>query len=119
MTAVDLPIASRLRDVASSPVREILALTERPGVISFAGGLPAPELFDAAGLRAAFAAALSDDAAGRSLQYSTTEGNPDLRAAIAARLTARGLPTERRRAAGHERLAAGADAGRRGADRAG
>jgi 2-aminoadipate transaminase len=94
VTAFDLPIASRLRDVASSPVREILALTERPGVISFAGGLPAPELFDAAGLREAFAAALSDDAAGRSLQYSTTEGNADLRAAIAARLSVRGLPTE-------------------------
>ena len=95
MTALDLPpIASRLRDVASSPVREILALTARPGVISFAGGLPAPELFDAAGLRGAFAAALADETAGRSLQYSTTEGNPELRAAIAARLTARGLPTE-------------------------
>lgn len=87
------PIASRLRGVASSPVREILALTERPGVISFAGGLPAPELFDAAGLREAFAAALADDRAGRSLQYSTTEGDPELRAAVAARLTARGLPT--------------------------
>jgi 2-aminoadipate transaminase len=95
VTALDLPpIASRLRDVASSPVREILALTARPGVISFAGGLPAPELFDAAGLRDAFAAALSDERAGRSLQYSTTEGDPELRAAIAARLTARGLPTE-------------------------
>ena len=95
MTALDSPpIASRLRDVASSPVREILALTARPGVISFAGGLPAPELFDAAGLREAFAAALSDERAGRSLQYSTTEGDPELRAAIAARLTARGLPTE-------------------------
>ena len=89
MTAV----AARLRGVASSPVREILALTERPGVISFAGGLPAPELFDAAGLRQAYAAALADGRAGRSLQYSTTEGDPDLRAAIATRLTARGLPT--------------------------
>ena len=95
VTALDLPpIASRLRDVASSPVREILALTARPGVISFAGGLPAPELFDAAGLREAFAGALSDERAGRSLQYSTTEGDPELRTAIAARLTARGLPTE-------------------------
>ena len=93
VTALDLPIASRLRDVASSPVREILALTARPGVISFAGGLPAPELFDAAGLRDAFAAALADERAGRSLQYSTTEGDPELRAAIAARLTRRGLPT--------------------------
>ena len=60
----DLRLAARLRGVRSSPVREILALTERPGVISFAGGLPAPELFDAAGLRAAFAAALADGAAG-------------------------------------------------------
>ena len=85
------PTAARLRGVASSPVREILALTARPGVISFAGGLPAPELFDAAGLRDAYAAALSDANASRSLQYSTTEGNADLRAAIAARLTARGL----------------------------
>jgi DNA-binding transcriptional MocR family regulator len=86
--------AARLRDVASSPVREILALTQRPGVISFAGGLPAPELFDAPGLRAAFAAALADDAYGRTLQYSTTEGDPALRRAIAARMGARGLATE-------------------------
>jgi 2-aminoadipate transaminase len=92
VTAFALPdTAARLRGVRSSPVREILALTERAGVISFAGGLPAPELFDAAGLSAAFAAAFAD--AGRSLQYSTTEGNPDLRAAIAARLSARGLAT--------------------------
>jgi len=74
-------------------VREILALTEQPGMISFAGGLPAPELFAASGMRAAFAAALADGAAERSLQYSTTEGDPALRAAVAARLTARGLPT--------------------------
>jgi 2-aminoadipate transaminase len=86
--------AARLRDVASSPVREILALTQRPGVISFAGGLPAPELFDAPGLREAFAAALADDAYGRTLQYSTTEGDPALRAAIAARMGARGLATD-------------------------
>jgi 2-aminoadipate transaminase len=85
-------IAARLRHVASSPVREILALTARPGVISFAGGLPAPELFDGPGLRDAFVAALAD--AGRTLQYSTTEGDPALRRQIAARLTARGLATE-------------------------
>ncbi len=86
-------LAARLRAVRSSPVREILALTQRPGIISFAGGLPAPELFDAAGTRAAFAAVLSDARAGRTLQYSTTEGDPDLRQSVAARLTARGLPT--------------------------
>jgi 2-aminoadipate transaminase len=87
-------LASRLRGVRSSPIRDILALTEQPGVISFAGGLPAPELFDAAGLRDSFTAVLGDDAAHSSLQYSTTEGNPRLRAAVAARLTDRGLPTQ-------------------------
>lgn len=86
-------LASRLRGVRSSPVRDILALTEQPGVISFAGGMPAPELFDAAGLSESFAAVLRGGAAESSLQYSTTEGNPQLRAAVAARLTDRGLPT--------------------------
>jgi DNA-binding transcriptional MocR family regulator len=92
LTAFALPdTAARLRGVRSSPVREILALTARPGVISFAGGLPAPELFDGPGLALAFADALRD--AGRTLQYSTTEGDPELRTAIAARLTSRGLDT--------------------------
>lgn len=74
-------------------MREILALTARESVISFAGGLPAPELFDVAGLRAAFADALSDATAGRALQYSTTEGHAPLREALAARMASRGLPT--------------------------
>jgi 2-aminoadipate transaminase len=84
-------VAGRLRGVRSSPVREILALTARRGVISFAGGLPAPELFDVEGLAAAFAAALADGP--HALQYSTTEGDPALREAVAARLSARGLTT--------------------------
>ena len=87
------PLARRLQGVGSSPVRELLALTQRPEVISFAGGLPAPELFDTDGLREAFATALSGPAARRSLQYAPTEGDPALRAAVARRLTARGLPT--------------------------
>src|SRR6478672_4995889 len=61
-------VSERFLGVASSVVRDLLALTQRPGVISFAGGLPAPELFDTAGLAAAFAAALADG--GRTLQYS-------------------------------------------------
>lgn len=92
-TAATPPLAARLRGVQSSPVRDILALTQQPGVISFAGGLAAPELFDGQGTRAAFTAALHESAVGRTLQYSTTEGDPALRAAVAARLTVRGLPT--------------------------
>ncbi|MFD3541173.1 PLP-dependent aminotransferase family protein [Streptomyces sp. NPDC058662] len=87
------PFASRATSVEGSPVREILALTERPGIISFAGGLPAPELFDSEGLRAAYDAAFATSAR-RALQYSTTEGAPELRAAVAARATARGLATD-------------------------
>jgi 2-aminoadipate transaminase len=77
------------RTFTGSPVRDLLALTARPEVISFAGGLPAPELFDVAGLRTAFDQALSR----RSLQYAPTEGDVDLRVLIADRLTGRGLAT--------------------------
>ena len=88
------PAAQRLAGVGFSPVREILALTAREEVISFAGGLPAPELFDVSALRAAFADALVDGRAGRALQYSTTEGHEPLRVALAARMERRGLPTD-------------------------
>jgi 2-aminoadipate transaminase len=61
-------------------------------MVSFAGGLPAPELFDGDGLRTSYDRVLSRSAT-RVLQYSTTDGDPALRAAIAERLTARRLPT--------------------------
>ena len=82
-----------LKHVSSSPVRDLLALIDRPEVISFAGGLPAPELFDLDGLRAAFHQALCEPVGRRNLQYAPTEGNPELRALVAARMTGRGLPT--------------------------
>lgn len=85
-------LAARARTVEGSPVRDILAVTARPEVINFAGGLPAPELFDSDGIAAAFRAVLAETPAS-ALQYSTTEGEPVLRAALAARTTARGLPT--------------------------
>jgi 2-aminoadipate transaminase len=85
--------AQRLAGVASSPVRDLLALIDRPDVISFAGGLPAPELFDLDGVRAAFDRVLSSPAGRRHLQYAPTDGNVDLRTLVAARMTARGLPT--------------------------
>ncbi|MFF4952734.1 PLP-dependent aminotransferase family protein [Streptomyces chattanoogensis] len=86
-------LAARAARTGSSPVRDILALTARPEVISFAGGLPAPELFDTEGIAAAFRQVLGEEPR-RALQYSTSEGDPGLRAAVAARTTARGLPTD-------------------------
>ncbi|WP_129841635.1 PLP-dependent aminotransferase family protein [Streptomyces sp. RFCAC02] len=87
------PPAARAASARRSPVRDLLALTARPEVISFGGGLPAPELFDAEGLRAAYDRVLTD-APHAALQYSTTEGDPALRAAIAGRLTGQDLPTD-------------------------
>ncbi|MFD4880324.1 PLP-dependent aminotransferase family protein [Streptomyces sp. NPDC058420] len=86
------PLAARARAIGGSPVRDILAVTARPEVINFAGGLPAPELFDAAGIAAAYQAVLTETPA-RALQYATTEGEPVLRTALAARTSARGLAT--------------------------
>ncbi|WP_129307594.1 PLP-dependent aminotransferase family protein [Streptomyces sp. L2] len=86
------PLAARARAVGGSPVRDILAVTARPEVINFAGGLPAPELFDREGIAAAFRGVL-EETPERALQYSTTEGEPVLRAGLAARVTAQGLST--------------------------
>ncbi|MCX5060535.1 PLP-dependent aminotransferase family protein [Streptomyces sp. NBC_00452] len=86
-------LAARASSIGGSPVRDILAVTARPEVINFAGGLPAPELFDAEGIARAYRAVLAESSA-QALQYSTTEGEPALRAALAARTSARGLPTQ-------------------------
>jgi 2-aminoadipate transaminase len=94
MTPMALPppaLSRRLGDVRSSPVRDILELTQRAEVISFAGGLPAPELFPAELIADAFARALAPAVAARALQYSSTEGDPALRALLAARFCGRGL----------------------------
>ncbi|MFG2458519.1 PLP-dependent aminotransferase family protein [Streptomyces sp. NPDC048523] len=87
------PLAARARSVGGSPVRDILAVTARPEVINFAGGLPAPELFDAEGIAEAYRAVL-EEVPERALQYSTTEGEPVLRAALAERMSVRGLGTD-------------------------
>ena len=88
-----MPLAQRARDARSSAIREILKVTLQPDVISFAGGLPAPETFPVEALRDGFDRVLRE-VGPASLQYSTTEGHPALRAWIAARETARGIPTD-------------------------
>jgi 2-aminoadipate transaminase len=82
--------ARRLQGVRSSPVRDLLALTLRPEVISFAGGLPAPELFDLDGWGDAFAKATTER---NNLQYGPTEGHVALRSLLAERMAAKGVPT--------------------------
>lgn len=79
--------ALRTRRMQSSVVRELLKLTEKPNLISFAGGLPAPEIFPVEEFREAAERVLMQSGP-QSLQYSTTEGCPRLREMI-ARHTAR------------------------------
>lgn len=87
-------LSQRSTAVEGSAVREILKLTQRSEVLSLAGGLPAPELFDLPGLAAAFDRALGGQDARRHLQYSITEGDPDLRAHLSGLTTARGLDAD-------------------------
>jgi 2-aminoadipate transaminase len=77
-------LAGRTAAVRSSAIRDLLALTQRPEVISLAGGLPAPDSFPLDAVRAAIDDVLTR-APTAALQYSTTEGDPALRAWIAAR----------------------------------
>lgn len=88
------PLAHRVRGLGASTLVDLLALTARPEILSFAVGLPDPRIFDVAALRAAFAKALSDERAGANLQYSATEGLWPLRVLLAERLTAEGLATQ-------------------------
>jgi 2-aminoadipate transaminase len=84
-------LARRMARVQASAIREILKVTERPDVLSFAGGLPAPEAFPVEALARAHAEVLADDA-GAALQYGATEGYGPLRAWVAERMKRRGLP---------------------------
>lgn len=77
--------AKRMEVVKASEIREILKITQRPGVISFAGGLPAPELFPVKELQEASRLVLEEQGT-TALQYSTTEGHPPLRTKIAERM---------------------------------
>lgn len=82
--------ASRMSRMPVSAIREILKVTERPEIISFAGGLPAPDLFPVAAIAKAYADVFADEGPA-ALQYSTTEGWRPLREWIARRMQKRGI----------------------------
>ena len=83
---MEYKFASRMERMKASEIRELLKLTARPEIISFAGGLPAPELFPVKEI-----AQVSHDLVLKEgqklLQYATTEGRPTLREKIAKRMT--------------------------------
>ena len=73
--------AQRINNLEASPIREILKVIDRPGMISFAGGLPSPDSFPK----------LSGDIPSKYLQYGPSEGEPELRSVVAEMLSKRGL----------------------------
>ena len=78
-------LAARAEKMNPSVIREILKVTEKPGIISFAGGLPSPKTFPIAEFDAASHKVLSQDGQA-ALQYAASEGFPALREAVAAML---------------------------------
>ena len=78
-------LAARAEKMNPSVIREILKVTERPGIISFAGGLPSPKTFPIEAFAEACAKVLRDDGQA-ALQYAASEGYAPLREAVAAML---------------------------------
>ncbi len=84
-TTTHWTLAARAAKMNPSVIREILKVTERPGIISFAGGLPSSKTFPVAEFEAACAKVLHDDPAG-ALQYAASEGYGPLRELVASQL---------------------------------
>ncbi len=82
--------AQRTQRMTSSAIRELLKLTEKPDIISFAGGLPGPELFPVEELREA-AETVLEQKGRKALQYSTTDGYPPLREMIVRHMARYGI----------------------------
>jgi 2-aminoadipate transaminase len=92
-TVMQYNFSARVRSVESSVVRDILKLTQGKSIISFAGGLPADELFPIDAIREASERVFRQGP--QALQYGLTEGAVVLRERLAARMQAnRGIESE-------------------------
>ena len=82
--------ADRASRMQASEIRELLKLLDQPDIISFAGGIPDPDLFPKDAFAQALSEAVSADA--NALQYSTSEGYDPLRVWLADHMDAMGVP---------------------------
>jgi 2-aminoadipate transaminase len=90
---VSFQLARRAERMNPSIIREILKVTERPGVISLAGGLPSPDGFPVEAMRAACERVLRE-APREALQYAASEGYAPLREWVALQMGAQGLDVD-------------------------
>lgn len=93
-TVWDQRYAQRVQRIQGSVIRELLKVTEMPGAISLAGGLPAAEIFPTEQIAAVTQRILAKQGQ-QALQYGTTEGYTPLRELLAQRLTAEGVKASR------------------------
>jgi len=89
-TAWTARYALRTKGITSSRIRELLKVTQRPGMISFAGGLPAPDVFPVQRFEEACHKVLTEKASS-ALQYGATEGYEPLRQMIATNMDRYGI----------------------------
>ena len=90
---VEDKFSQRAINLSGSVIREILKVTERPDVISFAGGLPSPKGFPTTALLNAFTKVLTENPES-ALQYGPTEGYRPLREWIAQDFSKRGIKVD-------------------------
>ncbi|MEO9169883.1 MAG: aminotransferase class I/II-fold pyridoxal phosphate-dependent enzyme, partial [Candidatus Baltobacteraceae bacterium] len=90
MTAVSraAKFAGRTSRLRASTIREMLKVTQQPDIISFGGGLPAPELFPTREIGEC-AVEVMESYGAAALQYGVTEGIPEMRTWVADRLSAK------------------------------
>ena len=87
--------ASRISRMKASEIRELLKLLDQPDIISFAGGIPDPDLFPTHAFQDALTDALSPANQAAALQYSVSEGYAPLRDWIADHMGSLGVPCDR------------------------
>lgn len=93
MTPADFRLSARALALKASEIRELLKLVGKPSMISFAGGIPDPALFNLGLFQAACHEAFGGPQVAReALQYSTTEGYLPLRQWIASHMQSLGVP---------------------------
>ncbi|MEL6572119.1 MAG: PLP-dependent aminotransferase family protein [Pseudomonadota bacterium] len=90
----DQVFATRMGGMQASEIRELLKLLAQPDILSFAGGIPDPNLFPAEAFQTAMAEILGSPQRDAALQYSASEGDPDLRAWLVSEMGKLGVPCD-------------------------
>lgn len=93
ITDLDNIYSNSAKGMKRSMIRELLKLSQKPGIISFGGGFPAPDSFPIEEIKEITNDILTEEGA-QALQYGATEGDNDLRQILVTRYQEQGLKVE-------------------------